>query len=1025
MLLVNTRLTPPRFSVDEAAAVLGGWYGLTGTLAPLPSERDQNFHVVTTAGDQVVLKIADTSEDLRTLDCQAAVLERLSSAGTRFQFPSVRPAVDGRLIVEVDGPDGGRHLVRVLRYVSGEPLASVRAQTPALLEEVGTLMGTMARILDGISVPCADRGLRWDLRLGRRVVGQCLSGVTRADQRGRIERFLAAFDRDAVPLLSTLRTNIIHNDANDHNVLVSNADPDDPLRARHVTGIVDFGDLVDSYVVGEVAIAAAYAMLRKRDPVQAATHVVRGFHAVHPLTDRELAVLYSLVCLRLCTSAVLSAHQRAQDPGNSYLSVSETAVWTLLARLEAIDPDLVQYQLRGACGLEPCAHAANVRRWLVSHAERVGPVLDPDPRTSPRATLDFSVAGDDWAVRSGREDGSSWSAAIAARMHADGASIGVGRYGEARLWYTAPQFRTPTDSGDEWRTIHLGVDLFVSAGTAVLAPIDGTVESVRNNTGRLDYGPTVVLRHEIPGADAPWYTLYGHLDETALALQPGLAVRAGDRIGSVGASRVNGGWPPHLHLQIIADRVGYDGDFPGVARPSDRAVWLSISPDPNLILRFPEGTAADDGPDDRVLLAARRERLGRSLSIAYQTPLTIVRGRMQFLYDGHGRRYLDGVNNVAHVGHCHPHVVAALQRQAAVLNTNTRYLHPAILRYAERLTAHLPAPLCVCFFVCSGSEANELALRLAFAHTQRRDVIVVDHAYHGNTSSLVALSPYKFDGPGGKGAPPHVHKVSMPDPYRGVHRGYAADAGRAYAADVREVVSALERSGRGAAAFIAEAISSGGGQVEPPAGYLAEAYRHVRAAGGVCIADEVQIGFGRVGTHFWGFETQDVVPDIVTLGKPIGNGHPLGAVVTTPEIAASFANGMEYFNTFGGNPVSCEVGLAVLDVIEQEALQSRARRVGEYLTRGLRALAERHALVGDVRGRGLFLGLELVRDRDAQTPAPHHATYVVERMRERGVLLSTEGPFHTVVKLKPPLVFSEDDADTVVQSMADVLSELD
>ncbi len=1005
--------------------MLAEWYGLTGTLAPLPSERDQNFHVATGTGDEVVLKIADTSEDVGTLDCQAAVLDRLSSAGTRFRFPSVVPSVDGRLMVEVEGSDRLRHLVRVLRYVPGEPLASVRAHTPALLEEVGTLTGTMARVLDGFSVPCADRGLRWDLRLGRRVVGQCLSGVTRADQRGRIERFLAAFDRDAAPHLSTLRTNIVHNDANDHNVLVSTADPDDPTCVRHVTGIVDFGDLVDSYVVGEVAIAAAYAMLRKRDPAQAAARVVRGFHAVHPLTERELAVLYSLVCLRLCTSAVLSAHQRAQDPGNAYLSVSETAVWTLLARLEAIDPDLVHYQLRDACGLEPCPHAAEVRRWLVAHPERVGPVLDPDPRSAPRTTLDLSVGSGDWSVRGGRDDGSSWGSAIATRMHTDGASVAVGRYGEARLWYTAPQFRTPTDSGDEWRTIHLGVDLFAPAGTAVLAPIDGTVESVHNNAGRLDYGPTVVLRHEIPGADAPWYTLYGHLDEAALTLQRGLAVRAGDRLGSVGTSRVNGGWPPHLHLQIIADRVGYDGDFPGVARPSDRAVWLSISPDPNLILRFPEGTAADDGPDDRALLAARRERLGPSLSIAYETPLTIVRGRMQFLYDARGRRYLDGVNNVAHVGHCHPHVVAALQRQAAMLNTNTRYLHPSILRYAGRLTAHLPAPLRVCFFVCSGSEANELALRLALAHTQRRDVIVVDHAYHGNTTSLVDLSPYKFDGPGGRGAPRHVHKLAMPDPYRGEHRGYGADSGRAYATEAGEVVAALARSGRDVAAFLSETISSGGGQVEPPAGYLSDVYRHVRAAGGVCIADEVQIGFGRVGTHFWGFETQGVVPDIVTLGKPIGNGHPMGAVVTTPEIAASFANGMEYFNTFGGNPVSCEVGLAVLDVIEQEGLQARAQRVGEYLIRGLRSLTERHALIGDVRGRGLFLGVELVRDREALTPAPRHAAYVVERMRERGVLLSTEGPFHTVIKMKPPLVFSEDDADTVVRTFADVLTELD
>jgi 4-aminobutyrate aminotransferase-like enzyme len=569
------------------------------------------------------------------------------------------------------------------------------------------------------------------------------------------------------------------------------------------------------------------------------------------------------------------------------------------------------------------------------------------------------------------------------------------------------------------------VDLFVNAGTPVIAPLDGMVESVRNNAGQLNYGPTVILRHELPGDAAPWYTLYGHLDEGALALEPGRAIAAGDRIGAVGTARVNGGWAPHLHLQIIADRVGYEGDFPGVARPSDRAVWLSISPDPNLILGFPEGCAVPAPLDESTLLASRRQWIGPSLSIAYRTPLVIVRGHMQYLYDVAGRRYLDVVNNVAHVGHCHPHVVAAVQRQAAVLNTNTRYLHPAIERYAERLTAHLPASLRVCFFVCSGSEANELALRLAMAHTGRHDVIVIDHAYHGNTTALVELSPYKFDGPGGRGPAPHVHKVTLPDPYRGPHRGYGADSGRRYGAEVGDVVARLTRSGRSVAAFFAESLVSGGGQIEPPQGYLAEAYRHVRSAGGVCIADEVQIGFGRMGTHFWGFETQGVVPDIVTMGKPIGNGHPVAAVVTTPEIAASFANGMEYFNTFGGNPVSCEVGLAVLDVIEQEGLQRRALRVGGALTGGLRDLAGRYPLIGDVRGRGLFLGLELVRDRTALTPAPRHATYVVERMRERGILLSTEGPFHTVIKMKPPLVFSEDDAATLVTTLDQVLAELE
>ncbi|HEX6964789.1 MAG TPA: aminotransferase class III-fold pyridoxal phosphate-dependent enzyme, partial [Gemmatimonadaceae bacterium] len=331
------------------------------------------------------------------------------------------------------------------------------------------------------------------------------------------------------------------------------------------------------------------------------------------------------------------------------------------------------------------------------------------------------------------------------------------------------------------------------------------------------------------------------------------------------------------------------------------------------------------------ILAARRSIIGPSLSVSYRRPLTIVRGWMQHLYDADGHEYLDMVNNVAHVGHCHPRVVEALSRQAGVLNTNTRYLHESLVRYAERLTSLLPEPLRVCYFVCSGSEANELALRLARAHTGRRDVVVIDHAYHGNTSALVELSPYKFNGPGGSGAPSHVHVVPMPDPYRGPYKGRHAEGGRQYAACVRETVERLGREGHPVGAFFAESLRGCGGQIEPPDRYLAEAFAHVRGAGGVCIADEVQVGFGRMGSHFWGFETQGAVPDIVTMGKPIGNGHPLGAVVTTPEIAASFTNGMEYFNTFGGNPVSCAVGLAVLDVIDDDGLQARARSVGARL----------------------------------------------------------------------------------------------
>jgi len=434
-------------------------------------------------------------------------------------------------------------------------------------------------------------------------------------------------------------------------------------------------------------------------------------------------------------------------------------------------------------------------------------------------------------------------------------------------------------------------------------------------------------------------------------------------------------------------------------------------------------TSPSDQPKNAsTLLGDRRALIGPSLSVSYREPLHIVRGARQYLYDAGGRPYLDLVNNVAHVGHCHPHVVQAGQEQMARLNTNTRYLYDELSDYAARLTATMPAPLEVCFFVNSGSEANELALRLARAHTRRRDVLVVDGAYHGNTTTLVAMSPYKFMGPGGSGiAEPWVHIVPMPDGYRGPYRGHSRTTGEAYGHAVQRVIDA---SGASVAAFFVESLLSCGGQIVLSEGYLETAFAHVRHAGGVCVADEVQVGFGRVGSHFWGFELQHVVPDIVVMGKPIGNGHPMGAVITTREIATSFANGMEFFSTFGGNPVSCAIGRAVLDVIADENLQAHALRTGNRLMAELQALMARHHLIGDVRGSGLFIGVELVRDRATLEPAAAEASHLINRLRSRGILLSTDGPLHNVLKIKPPMVITDADIDMVVRALDDELASL-
>ncbi|MEJ2216315.1 MAG: aminotransferase class III-fold pyridoxal phosphate-dependent enzyme [Gemmatimonadota bacterium] len=1038
----------PSLTLRDATRLARDMYDVHGVAQTLPAERDQNF-LVRTPDDAFVLKLAQVGEDAALLECQNEVLARVAGPLAPLRVPVVRRSRAGREIERHEGP-GGVRLVRLLEYIPGRPLAQANPRSTDLVEGTGRLLGRLDAALAGYAHPAARRVLDWDLCRGREVVAAGIGDVGDAARRALVERHLARIEAQAGGLLADLRTGVIHGDGNDWNILVT--EPADPRTPAAVSGLVDFGDLVESWVVAEPAIAAAYAMLDRVDPVAAAAAVVRGYHAANALTEPEVVALFPLATLRLCVSVVMSARQRREHPGNEYLSVSERSAWALLERLEDVDPGYARYRLRDACCWPACPARERVVQWLEAHDDEIGPVLDPDPASSRRITLDLSPGSLEWSGLRGREDSAAWTRAVFDRMRDAGAGLGIGRYDEPRRWYTGEAFRTDTDEGPEWRTVHLGIDLFMPAGTPVLAPLDGTVAAVRDNAGRLDYGPTILLRHETD--DVVFHTLYGHLAPGALDLEVGRRVRRGERIAAIGAPPGNGDWAPHLHLQIIADLLGYEGTFPGVVRPSERAVWLSVSPDPNLLVGEAGGgggagnrPATDSAAE---IIEVRRRRMGPNLSISYRRPLHIVRGWMQHLYDADGQVYLDCVNNVAHVGHEHPRVVDALARQAAVLNTNTRYLHENIIRYAERLTATLPEPLSVCYLVNSGSEANELALRLARTHTGRRDVVVLDVAYHGNTGGLVDISPYKFDGPGGSGAPAGTHVVPLPDPYRGRYRG--EDTAEAYADHVRDAVEAAAERGAtaprghgtaapqahgtaatqahgtaptpsGVAAFFAESIPSCGGQVVLPEGFLAAAYRHVRAAGGVCVADEVQTGLGRVGSHVWAFETQGVVPDIVTMGKPIGNGHPLAAVVTTPEIAASFDNGMEYFNTFGGNPVSCAVGLAVLDVMEEEGLQARASGVGEHFMAGLRGLMDRHALIGDVRGLGLFIGVELVLDRDTREPATLHTEALIERMRDHGILLSTDGPDGNVLKIKPPLQFSEADAERVVATLDRVLGE--
>jgi alanine-glyoxylate transaminase / (R)-3-amino-2-methylpropionate-pyruvate transaminase len=428
-----------------------------------------------------------------------------------------------------------------------------------------------------------------------------------------------------------------------------------------------------------------------------------------------------------------------------------------------------------------------------------------------------------------------------------------------------------------------------------------------------------------------------------------------------------------------------------------------------------------DGPSPEEILALRQAHLSPGIFHYYKKPVAIVEGRGQYVFDDKGRRYLDGFGGIVtvSVGHCHPEVVAAANLQnETIAHTTTIYLHPNIALYAKELAAKMPGDLKVCYFVNSGSEANDLAMLMARAYTGNYDAIALRNAYHGGSPSAMALTSHhtwKFNVPHSFG----VQHARMPDMYRGPFGSDDPDAGKKYAADVEDLVR-FGTSGR-IAAFIAESIQGVGGTVVLPDGYLQHAYAHARAAGGLCIADEVQAGFGRTGTHFWGFETQGVVPDIVTMAKGIGNGCPLAAVVTTPEIAKTLASRI-HFNTFGGNPVSMAQGRAVLRVIEKEGLQANSLKIGARLTDGFQRLAEKHSLIGEVRGLGLMLGVELVKDRATKEPARDECAAVFEKCRDLGLLTGKGGLYGNVLRIKPPMCITEADADFMIEVIDEALA---
>lgn len=986
--------------------VLSDHWGITAALTPLNGEYDQNF--LAQGEHDYVMKIMRPDCQASFIDLQCRALEHIRTQSPDVHVPAVCRSIRGDMYLAVADEGGAERLVWVIERLPGKTFAEFKPQTDGLMFDVGRAVGQMGLALSGFAHPALERDFKWNLMQSDWIL-DCLDMVEGHDRRALLDCIFAEFSA-VLPLLRDLPNVAIHNDVNDYNILVRGSLSEPP----RVSGLIDLGDMCAGPRICDLAITCAYMVLGQENPEKALQSVVAGYHSIWPLTEADVDLLWPLLRMRLAVSVVNSALMASEYPDDPYVVISQKPAWQFLEN-PSVSGDLIKARLRAACGLPVTGAAPRILSWLDHQRGQFAPVVGKplDGMAMRSLSVERSVIPRD-------------PFAAETEAMADGQSsenIWLGYYGEPRLIYTGPAFQTGPWKASNRRTVHLGIDVFCVSGTQVFAPVPATVHSVENRCGRPGQGGVVVLRHETPDGD-PFFTLYGHLDpEVCGRLKAGQQIKEGEAFARLGDAAQCGGWHPHVHFQLILSTEGIAEHWPGAADPDELGLWGALSPNPAALLNLPDADMVYQPADKTKLLAERARCFGENLRLSYADPVMLLRGWRHHLFDEWGRPYLDAYNNVPHVGHAHPRIQAVAADQLLRMNSNTRYLHPAQVAFAEKITSKLPESLSVCFFVNSGSEANELALRLARAASGGRDMVTPDHGYHGNTTGAIDLSAYKFNAKGGIGQSDWVHLVEVADDYRGRHRREDPDRAEKYAAQVDKALAAIADRGGKLAGFIAETFPSVGGQIIPPKGYLAKVYARIRSAGGICIADEVQTGLGRLGDYYFGFEQQGAVPDIVVLGKPIGNGHPLSVVVTTREIADAFARGPEFFSTFGGSTLSCRIGKEVLDIVDDEGLMKNAQHMGTQLLAGLRTMAERHPLIGDVRGFGLFIGVDLVTDRNSRTPATQAANYVKNRLREHRVLIGCEGPADNILKIRPPLTVDDQAVDMILTLLDRVLDE--
>ena len=984
-----------------AADCLKALYNLDGLCEPLQGYTEINFKVTTKEGAKYVFKIINESEwNQQEWEFQVALFMQLENTNT--QAPQLIPTISNDY--------HGKYKtfrVRLLTWQEGKILADLPFFTPSVMTSLARLAADNILALKDFKHTYASRSFKWNNDQGTWTESHW--DMFSDDEQDLVKFFLKGF-RLRKNEIDKLPKSIIHNDLNEFNLLYrsENYQP-------KVILAIDYGDACLTSQINNLAIAISYMLQRETDYIKVIDLMVSEYNNIIPLSISECKALYSLIGIRLVISVTQSRIAQEENPDNQYLSIHYRSSMGTLLKLRELGESLVTSIIINAAKLE----AEEFNKW--SDWAQKNPCdlssLFPELLKSNCTEIDLGLESEHTPHEDHPYYEDEFATAVSRFQNRYQDNFIIGGYGEVRNLYVTEAFAQTSFGTKRHRTKHMGVDIWEPAGTKISSPWDGEIALIHKTDAHKDYGTVIIVEYTYP--QGSFYLLFGHLSsESFTKHQIGDKIKKGATIGWLGSYDENGHWVPHLHLQVILDLLGKGVNFDGVARPDQWHFMSKICPDPAKL--FPQLRSQSAELKKKDILEKRKKHLGYGLSLSYKDPLWIKRGKGCYLVDNQGQTYLDTVNNVAHVGHENYNIVYPAQRQLAYLNTNTRYLSSHIVDYADKLLATFPKKLSVVHFTNSGSEANELALRMAETYSKRKNILAVEVGYHGNTGRVIDVSSYKFDSSGGSGKPENTYLLPLPDSLRGQFMG--DNSQKDYVDHAVKYIKDLSLQGVELAGFIHESILSCGGQIVLPEGYLQAVYKAVRAQGGVCIADEVQVGFGRTGKHFWAFELQDVIPDIVVLGKPIGNGHPMGAVICTEEIAYAFDNGMEYFNTFGGNPVSAIVGKAVIDEIENKKLQQNAWLVGTYLKRSLEHICSDFPIIADVRGHGLFLGIEFLDE--AGNPDADFAHAFSEHMLARKILISTDGPDHNVIKIKPPITFQLEHADILLKNIREVLALL-